>query len=178
MGDIAESRRLFQTVDLLLRRLALDHLQEYLAHLQRFVLLAANDHAKHDICRSLRDGAAVADERAVRDRIAVQLQLEKNIVAAAGIDALKHDVRVGHVMLELRMKVVLRQYLIIKASIFHNPCAPSTWTGCQAAGRSPPPCYKTRDLRARWTDASDMPAAAGRNGAPRGSLRRRSQEFR
>ncbi len=175
MGDITESRGLFQAVDLVFRRLALDHFQEDLAHFQRVFLLFADDHAEHDVRRRLRDGAAVADERAVRDHIAVKLQLEEDVVAAARVDALEYDVGVRQVVLELRMQVVLGENFIVKASIFHNPFAPLAWKCCQAAGRLRIPCYKTRGLPARWTDASNRPEAAARSDGLRGWRRRRSR---
>ena len=102
-------------------------------------------------------------------------KVEALITPKTKIVACTHVSNVRQVVLELRMQVVLGENFIVKASIFHNPFAPLAWKCCQAAGRPRIPCYKTRGLPARWTDASNRPEAAARSDGLRGWRRRRSR---
>ena len=171
--DVFERRGLFEALDLLLARLTVDHAQEGAAHFQRLFLLLSHDHAEHDIRRCLRDGTSVADKTAVGNDIAVGLELEDDVVAAAWVHARKFNVCVRNVVLELRMDVVLGQDLIIEASIFHIPYAPSGSRGSQGTGRHPHRCYKRQSWRAPSHSGRGARAAAARSGVRHGcSLRR------
>ena len=174
MRDVLESRGLFETLDLFLGRLAVDHAQEGAAHFQRLFLLLPHDHAEHDIGRRLRDGAAVADKAAIGDDIAVGLELEDDVVAAARVHTRELNVRVRNVVLELRMDVVLGQDLIIEASIFHIPYAPSGSRGSLGTGRHPHRCYKRQSWRAPSRSDRGARAAAARSGDRRGCSHRRT----
>ncbi len=105
------------------------------------------------------------------------LSLSRDVVAAARVHALEHDVRVRQVVLELRVDVVLGQDLIIEASIFHSPYAPSSVERLPIAGRHPLRYYRRQSWRAPCAVARGRRAAAARSDGPRGRPRRRRQNL-
>ena len=124
VGHIPQGAGLLQLVDLVLRGLTADHPLEQITEMESLVLGTADDHAQHDVRRRLGHGAAAAHEGAVGNDIAVGLQLQAYLIAAAGVDARQLDVGVRQVVPELGVEVVLRQDLVVKAVSFQSPYAP------------------------------------------------------
>ncbi len=95
MGNVPQGRGFFQTFNFVLCCFSLDHLQEDLTHVQGFLFFTADDHAQHNIRRGLRNGAAIAHEGTVGNYIPVKLQLQEDVIPAAGIHPFQHNVCIG-----------------------------------------------------------------------------------
>ena len=124
MRDVAQRRCLLEALDLLFGRFAADHAHEQIGVVQRVLLLLPDNHAEHDVGGRLRNGAAVADERAVGDDAVLDLEFQADLIAAARVHPVEHDVRIRQIMLEIRMHIVFGQDLVVKTSTFHSPSAP------------------------------------------------------
>ena len=86
VGDILQHGGLFQLILLFIGDTSLDHFQEQVCQMQRFLLASANDQLQHHVRGSLGDGTAVSFKSSVHDYTVLHLQFQENIIAAAGID--------------------------------------------------------------------------------------------
>ena len=92
VGNILQHRGLFQLVLLFIGDTSLDHLEEQVCQMQRFLLASANDQLQHHVRGSLGNGTAVAFEGTVNYHTILHFQLQKNVITTAGINALQHQI--------------------------------------------------------------------------------------
>ena len=89
VGDALQSGNILQIVQLLRRDLALDHLEIQADEAVRILDGAALDQVDHQRSRRLGDRAAGANETGVLNFAVLHAQLQRDIVAAAGVHALQ-----------------------------------------------------------------------------------------
>ena len=110
MADAFELGRFIEVFFLVLGELlALHHLHEQAAQTARFLDRLARDQVGHHVGRRLADSAAMARERGFLDDAVFHAQLEHQLVAAAGVDALVLVGGAFQVVLVVGVRVVLHE---------------------------------------------------------------------
>ena len=110
MRDVLELGGLVQVFQVFLGELlATDHGEEKLCQTTCFLDRLAGDEVGHDIGAGLADGAAVTGKGGLLDHVVLDTQLQSELIAAAGVDAVVL-VRGGiHLVLVVGVRVVLHK---------------------------------------------------------------------
>ena len=168
VGDILQYGGFLQFFPLFLGNTSLDHLEEQVCQMQRFLLASANDQLQHHVRGSLGYGTAVAFEGTVNYHTILHFQLQKNVITTAGINALQHQIRILQLVLVIRMQIVLRQDFIIKCLILHSPSVSLSLQGFLKMPESLLPYCRHPGLLWWWTILSNVAITAGHNDVPPG----------
>ena len=120
VADALEREGLIEILQLrLVRDLALDHADEFLRERARLLDALAADEVDHHVGRGLADGAADARERGVLDDAVLDLELERDLVAAARVVSLEGAGRAQECVAVLRIAAVLAPEL--RVDVFKAP---------------------------------------------------------
>ena len=110
MRDVLELGGLVQIFQVLLGELlAADHGQEELGQAACLLNRLAGDEVGHDVGAGLADGAAVTGKSGLLDHTVLDAQLQGELVAAAGVDAVVLVRGSVHLVLVVGMRVVLHK---------------------------------------------------------------------
>src|SRR4029078_8222827 len=99
---------------LALRKRSEHQIMELVEYALRFVAPLSFDRYRHERCGRLRDRAALSLEADVGDRVAVQLDPQRQRVAAERIPTLDLSIRVLHLPKISRLPVVLEDQFLVK----------------------------------------------------------------
>ena len=125
MGDVPKRTGFLQLFDLLLRGLFLDHPHEDVGESLRLVLVLADDQVEHHVGGGHGNGTAVPVVGTVfDDAVLIHLELQDDVVAAAGVQPFEDEVRVLEVVFVHRMQVMIRQDLVVECVNRHSPWPP------------------------------------------------------
>ena len=131
MGNILQYTGFFQLIPFFIGNTALDHFKEQVCQMQCLVLVLTDDQFQHHIRGSLGNRAAISLKSTVYYHIVLYLQLQENVISAAGIHAFQYQIGILQFMLVIRMQIMLRQNFVIKCLILHSPSVSLSLQGLQ-----------------------------------------------
>ena len=121
MGNALQGGHVFQIIQLLRRDFALDHIKIQADEAAGVLHGAALDQVDHQGSRGLGDGASCADESGILDLSVHDPELQGDVIAAAGVDALQAVGGTLHRVAVLFAAAVLGNDLCIELVQVHKP---------------------------------------------------------